>query len=939
MHLVRLHLRNFKRYRDQEVFFRDGITGILGNNGAGKSTIVDAVLFALYGVENTGLDKKHIVRASAGPRDRAEVRLELSVRGEEYTVVRTLGPRTQHTAQLNHGPKLLAKGVTDVDEKIRSILQMGPRDFMHTIFSAQKDLAALLDATPGSRKAWFRKVLGVDALKDRGGETLHREMAEAERRATLLEGRLQGTDPEVLLRRQGEADAAIAALADRIRSREEEQTALDARRAALEADLRARQQRKEQDLLIRSRITAAEAEGGRIRQELGRVQEEMAAIGSKRREFQILSAREAEFPALRERHDASTGRARRFKELAAEEKLESSQQEKIGKELERLKIERDLRERDQALLGELAPVMARRTEMQAQLAALAGKEAKYHDLQVQITRVEGELAAEGKRGADLHGRIERMKAAGERLVAIAGPWTEPGGGTVDPDTLIASLEGRRRDLLGTAADLRADREGATRLKNERERQLADISFQGADGACPTCRQPLGDKYRDLVVELGREMEEIAQTVASTAAAQETAEQELAALDAVMGDARGLRDTCAPLGEAMAEWDAIQERSLRLLSGREYLEGQIAGLGYQPSAKQALEQEVHSLDDAWKQHLTATERVKTLPEVRTRLLDQERELEKIREHLAGIAAERTQLAFDPGEHLRLEKEIADADRAHREYLALKAGMDRIPVLQEKIASLSAEGGVVQENVHALQKELMVLAFLPEELNRVEAALKENQAELVRVARELEAARRDQEHQKADRERIAAEMARMEIDRADLDRLREEVALLGLTRDQLNGFSDHLLGVVRDQVQGEAGRVLSEITDGRYDTVLIDDGFDLLVHDLGGDYPVSRFSGGEQDDVAIALRIALSRYIAQMHELHDSTFLIFDEIFGSQDEERRGNIFRALRTLEPHFPQIFLISHVAEVQGEFGNTLLVEAVSATESAIRDMEAGEA
>jgi DNA repair exonuclease SbcCD ATPase subunit len=192
--------------------------------------------------------------------------------------------------------------------------------------------------------------------------------------------------------------------------------------------------------------------------------------------------------------------------------------------------------------------------------------------------------------------------------------------------------------------------------------------------------------------------------------------------------------------------------------------------------------------------------------------------------------------------------------------------------------------------------------------------------------------------ADRERIASELARRETDRADLDRLREEAALLDLTRDQLNGFSDHLLGVVRDQVQGEAGRVLSEITDGRYDTVLIDDGFDLLVHDLGGDYPVSRFSGGEQDDVAIALRIALSRYIAGMHELHDSTFLIFDEIFGSQDEERRGNLFRALRTLEPHFPQIFLISHVAEVQGEFGNTLLVEAVSPTESTIRDMESGE-
>ncbi|MDD1654715.1 MAG: SMC family ATPase [Methanomicrobiales archaeon] len=938
MYLVNLRLRNFKRYRDQEVHFQDGITGILGNNGAGKSTIVDAILFALYGVENTGLDKKHIVRASAGPRERAEVRLEFSVRGEEYTVVRTLGPKIQHTAQLNHGPRLLAKGVTDVDEKIRSIFQMGPRDFMHTIFSAQKDLAALLDATPGARKAWFRKVLGVDALKERGGEMLRQEMAEAERQAMLLEGRLQAVDPETLLREQSEADGAIAALAESIRTREEEESTLGERRAALEEDLRARQQRKEQDLLIRTRITSAESEGERIRRELGRVQGEMAALGSKRHEFRSLSAREAEFPALRERYDASTVKARRFQELSAEEKVERNQQEKIGKELERLGKEMELRERDHALLRDLAPAVARRADLQAELAALAGKEAQYHALQGQATRVEGELAVEGKQGSDLRRRIEKMKAAGERLTAIARPWTESGDGTADPDALIAALEERRRDLLDTAADLRADREGAARRKQEREGQLAGIRSQGPHGSCPTCRQSLGERYQDLVAEIGQEIDEITGTVASTAAAQEAAERELAALDSVMKEARGLRDTCAPLGETLAEWQAIQERSLRLLSDKESLEKQISALGYTPSAKQALEREMHSLDDPWKQHLTATERVKILPDLRKRLSEQETELGKTREHLAGITAERMQLAFDPAEHRRLEQEIADADLAHRHYLALKAEMDRIPSLQEKISSLEGDGKAVQENLHTMQKELSALAFSAEELDRAEAALKANQAELVRIARELEAARRDREHRKADRERIAGELARMETDRAGLDRLREEAGLLDLTRDHLNGFSDHLLGVVRDQVQGEAGQILSEITDGRYDTVFIDDGFDLLVHDLGGDYPVSRFSGGEQDDVAIALRIALSRYIAGMHELHDSTFLIFDEIFGSQDEERRGNIFRALRTLESHFPQIFLISHVAEVQGEFGNTLLVEAITPTESAIRDLEAGE-
>jgi DNA repair exonuclease SbcCD ATPase subunit len=239
---------------------------------------------------------------------------------------------------------------------------------------------------------------------------------------------------------------------------------------------------------------------------------------------------------------------------------------------------------------------------------------------------------------------------------------------------------------------------------------------------------------------------------------------------------------------------------------------------------------------------------------------------------------------------------------------------------------------------LNRELLRIAFSAEDLGRVDRDLQEVRKNHLRLGQLMERSRSEMGHREEERERLTAMLGRMEKDRKEHDRLTEEIRMLDLTRDQLNGFTDHLLGVVRDQIQDETGRILSEITDGRYDTVILDDNFEILVHDLGGDFPVSRFSGGEQDDVAIALRIALSRYIAEMHELHDSTFLIFDEIFGSQDEVRRGNIFRALRTLEPYFPQIFLISHVTEVQGEFGNTLVVEAVSESESCIRDLEAAE-
>ena len=82
--------------------------------------------------------------------------------------------------------------------------------------------------------------------------------------------------------------------------------------------------------------------------------------------------------------------------------------------------------------------------------------------------------------------------------------------------------------------------------------------------------------------------------------------------------------------------------------------------------------------------------------------------------------------------------------------------------------------------------------------------------------------------------------------------------------------------------------------------------------------------------VSVRIALSHGPA---ELHESTFLIFDEIFGSQDEERRNNLLTALRTQESRFPQILLISHIAEMQGGFASTLVIEAGTDGASRVRE------
>ena len=76
-------------------------------------------------------------------------------------------------------------------------------------------------------------------------------------------------------------------------------------------------------------------------------------------------------------------------------------------------------------------------------------------------------------------------------------------------------------------------------------------------------------------------------------------------------------------------------------------------------------------------------------------------------------------------------------------------------------------------------------------------------------------------------------------------------------------------------------------------------------------MDRFSGGGQDDITVVLRIALFRCRAGLHQVHESTLLIFSEIFGSQEEEQLNNLLTALRSQESRFPRILLISPIAEI----------------------------
>ena len=164
MRLTSLKLLNYKRYKEFRLDFRDGLTGLIGRNGAGKSTIFDAISFALYG--DIRGEKLTIRNAKASQKDAVVVELSFEVESKSYKVVRELrGKGLIAKAHLyDDKDSLLSESVKSVNSEIVKLLGMSKDAFEHTVFASQKELTALSGLKNEDRKRIIRKLLGLEKI-------------------------------------------------------------------------------------------------------------------------------------------------------------------------------------------------------------------------------------------------------------------------------------------------------------------------------------------------------------------------------------------------------------------------------------------------------------------------------------------------------------------------------------------------------------------------------------------------------------------------------------------------------------------------------------------------------------------------------------------------------------------------------------------------------
>jgi exonuclease SbcC len=171
MKLRSLSLQLFRQHASTVLSFPDGLVGIIGSNGSGKTTILEAIGFALYGsralrgrVEDVRT-RNAPLKSGRGKKDQ-ETRVELCLDhdGIIFRLVRTLGDASLY---VGGEAQPVAVGNRDVSARISSIVGMAHDEFLSTYCTEQKGLEFLSGKKGATeREKFIVRMMGYDRLEE-----------------------------------------------------------------------------------------------------------------------------------------------------------------------------------------------------------------------------------------------------------------------------------------------------------------------------------------------------------------------------------------------------------------------------------------------------------------------------------------------------------------------------------------------------------------------------------------------------------------------------------------------------------------------------------------------------------------------------------------------------------------------------------------------------
>ncbi len=907
MRPVKLTISAFGPYAGKTVLELDklgssGLYLITGDTGAGKTTIFDAITYALYGEASGDNREPTMFRSKYARADTpTEVELVFSYAGKTYAVKRSPeyerpksrgeGFTTQKAqAQLLYPDGRVVTGQREVDGAVAGIMGISRSQFLQIAMIAQGDFLKLLLAPTQERKTIFRQIFKTHLY-----QALQEEL---KREAGSLSDRCEA------------AKSSLRQFAGGILAEEDGPLSLDAAKA------------KGGELsfgdtlaLLERLIEQDRARKGALSRRLAELDGQLELVNANLGRLEAQERAKAALDKAAREQAAERGRYAALKKVLEEERAKAPELEAAADE--RARIEAELPRYD-ALdkLGESIRAMGE--ALKARREELAEKQAAFARAAEDVKSLKEELASLSDAGERREKLAAGREKAGERRFRIA--------------LLSASLDeySRKRAELERlqAGYLSASRreKGAAEAYEAMSRAFLDeqagiIAGTLEDGRpCPVCGS--------LAHPRPAEKSEAAPTQAQLKRARAEAE-------AARKDAKAGSEACA---SARSSLDTLRAGIEKQLSGiwpdvpfegaKDAAASELAGLSDELAA---LEREIGREDRRLARRALLE---KQAPEREAALSALKADMEACKTDIAAleatIEAGNRQLADDRGK-LGFESRREAEERLG----ALKAALERMRrALQEAQAGFNASDkrlGELGAAIGQLNEQLSTACELDREAER------EKKAALSQARRAAE------EQSKQVHIRLAANESAWRSIRSkagELGALEKRYAWVRALSNTANGnipgkekvmLETYVQMTYFDRIIARANTRLMVMSSGQYELKRREGAenyktqsgleLDVIDHYNGTERSVKTLSGGESFKASLSLALGLSDEIQSSAGGVKLDTMFVDEGFGSLDEDSLDQAMRALSGLADGNRLVGIISHVPELKNRIDRQIVV------------------